>query len=99
LMSPETSDGRDGTVILQPDASGRPERGAIDGNVGDVLRAWIPADAVALRQRDPDGGRAWRWALRDTFGTALQDGYRATAIDRDGWYTLVRDTSNGRNRS
>src|SRR2546427_889660 len=46
LTSPGTREGRDGTVILQPDASGRPQRAAIDG---EVLRAWIPKDAVALR--------------------------------------------------
>ena len=76
-----------GAVMLRPDADGRP---AIAAQRGDVLRAWIPEDAVALRHRDPAAGQAWRSALRDTFGAAIADGYRATSISRDGWYTLVR---------
>jgi predicted GNAT superfamily acetyltransferase len=57
---------------------------------GATLRAWVPEDAVAIRQRDPQAGRAWRLALRESFGAAINDGYRATSITRDGWYTLTR---------
>ena len=76
-----------GAVILRPDGDGRP---VAEMTGADVLRAWIPDDAVALRQRDPAAGRAWRAALRETFGAAVADGYRATSMNRDGWYTLVR---------
>ena len=55
-----------------------------------VLRAWVPSDAVELRRRDPQQGRAWRAALRDTFGAAITAGYVANSMSRDGWYTLVR---------
>ena len=78
-----------GAVILRADGDGQP----VAGDAADpVLRAWIPDDAVSLRHHDPAGGRAWRLALRDTFGAAITDGYQATAMTRDGWYTLVRAT-------
>jgi predicted GNAT superfamily acetyltransferase len=77
----------DGTMILSPGRDGLPLVAAASG---DVLRAWVPEDAVALRGRDPEAGRAWRRALRKTFGDAVAGGYRATSMTRDGWYTLVR---------
>jgi predicted GNAT superfamily acetyltransferase len=75
-------------VILQADEAGRP---VVDASADPVLRAWIPEDHGALRERDPEGARAWRHALRDTVGVALQRGHIATEMTRDGWYTLVRD--------
>ena len=84
--SPEDRD-RDGDVILQSDEAGRP---VVSTARGAVLRAWVPEDSVALRQRDPAAGAAWRLALRDTFGRAINDGYRAVSMTRDGWYTLER---------
>jgi predicted GNAT superfamily acetyltransferase len=88
LRAPTKDRDRDGPAILRAADDGEPVAEAADG---EVLRAWIPEDAVALRQRDPDTGRAWRLALRDTFGAAVADGYRATSMTRDGWYTLERE--------
>jgi predicted GNAT superfamily acetyltransferase len=80
-------DDESGTVVLEAGNDGFP---VVSVPSGPVLRAWIPVDAVELRHRDPASGRAWRVALRDTFGAAVRGGYIATAMSRDGWYTLAR---------
>jgi predicted GNAT superfamily acetyltransferase len=79
------ADDSDAAVILRADESGRP---VADAGTSAVLRAWIPEDNLALRQRDPALARGWRQALRETFGAALQRGYVASDMTRDGWYTL-----------
>jgi predicted GNAT superfamily acetyltransferase len=87
LHAPAGDRDRDGAVILEADADGGPV--ARDARA-EVLRAWVPEDAVSLRRADASVGLAWRLALRDTFGNAIADGYRATSMTRDGWYTLER---------
>jgi predicted GNAT superfamily acetyltransferase len=77
----------EGVVVLRADDDGSP---IVDKSDAAVLRAWVPEDVVELRHRDPEQALAWRGALRDTMGAALADGYAATAITRDGWYTLER---------
>lgn len=77
----------EGTVVLRPDDDGAP---LVDKCDADVVLAWVPEDIVALRGRDPELALLWRGALRDTLGTALADGYRATAMTRDGWYRIER---------
>ena len=56
----------------------------------EALRAWIPEDNLALRERDPALAQGWRHALRETVGTALGRGYIAVGMTRDGWYTLIK---------
>jgi predicted GNAT superfamily acetyltransferase len=80
----------DGAVILHAGDDGQP---IVDKAGGDVFRAWVPDDIVALRHADPERARAWRLALRDSFGAAINDGYHATAMSRDGWYRLERETA------
>lgn len=80
-------DVEDGAVILHAAEDDTP---VVTHAREATLRAWIPDDAVALRQRDAAAGRAWRLALRDSFGAAIRDGYRAVSITRDGWYTLTK---------
>lgn len=87
LTTSSSGDVNDGAVILHAAEDGSP---VVSDARGDTLRAWVPEDAVALRQHDPDAGRAWRLALRDSFGAAIRSGYRATSMTRDGWYTLTR---------
>ncbi|MGH2808404.1 MAG: GNAT family N-acetyltransferase [Actinomycetota bacterium] len=58
------------------------------GAGGPLLLCHIPKDVVSLRQTDPDAALTWRRALRDSLGTALQNGHRAVAITRSGWYVL-----------
>ncbi|MBT2419699.1 chorismate synthase [Streptomyces sp. ISL-22] len=58
----------------------------------DDRRIWcrVPADAVALRAADPELALRWRRAVREVFTKAFADGFLATAMSRDGWYTLTR---------
>ena len=87
LTAQRAADVPGGAVILRADDNGAP---VAPGDRDAVLRAWVPEDIVALRQRDPAAALAWRLALRDTFGAAVTDGYVAQSMSRDGWYTLVR---------
>jgi predicted GNAT superfamily acetyltransferase len=75
-------------VRLTVGAGERPEVGAERGAIELVQ---VPADIVALRNADPDLARQWRLALRQTLGAALEEGYRADGITRDGWYVVRRD--------
>jgi predicted GNAT superfamily acetyltransferase len=54
------------------------------------LRCQVPQDIVSIRQSDAGLGREWRLALRATMGRAMQDGFVATGMTRDGWYVLER---------
>jgi predicted GNAT superfamily acetyltransferase len=58
-----------------------------------LLLCHIPKDVVALRRTDPDAALTWRRALRESLGTALQNGHRAVAITRSGWYVLEQRTA------
>jgi predicted GNAT superfamily acetyltransferase len=53
-----------------------------------LLLCRIPKDVVSLRRTNPDAALVWRRALRDSLGIALQNGHRAVAITRNGWYVL-----------
>ncbi|MFF4052051.1 chorismate synthase [Streptomyces chartreusis] len=50
----------------------------------------VPDDIVALRAADPQLALRWRRAVRDVFTKAFADGFLATGMSRDGWYTLTR---------
>lgn len=86
----EPVDSASAPAILRPDDDGKPV--AADSSA-PVLRAWIPEDHAALREADPAAATAWRLALRETVGAAIRRGYVATGMTRDGWYTLVKETS------
>ncbi len=45
-------------------------------------------DIVALRHSDPALARAWRGALRQALGGAMDRGYAITGATRSGWYVL-----------
>lgn len=59
----------------------------------DERHVWcrVPDDIVALRAADPELALRWRRAVREVFTKAFADGFRATGMSRDGWYTLTRD--------
>ncbi len=57
---------------------------------GDTVWCRVPEDIVRLRATDPDEGLRWRHAVREVFTDAFAAGYVATAMSRDGWYTLER---------
>jgi predicted GNAT superfamily acetyltransferase len=63
-----------------PPTSDTPERCA---------RVFVPDDIVELRRRDPAAARVHRTRVRDELGARVRDGWRATAMSRDGWYTVV----------
>jgi predicted GNAT superfamily acetyltransferase len=72
-------------IALDYDEDNRPV--AVDA-VAPRLLCHIPEDVVELRKMDPEMGHDWRRALRRTFGHALQNGHKAMAITRSGWYFL-----------
>lgn len=74
-------------VVLDYEDERQPVQSVVDA---PVLLCHIPEDVVALRRRDPAAARRWRYALRTTFGEAIQQGHQATAITRSGWYVLER---------
>lgn len=68
---------------------------------GGVVACQVPADIVALRERDPHQALRWRHELRDSLHGALSAGYHVQDFTRSGCYVLTRDpvhreTSNGR---
>jgi len=75
---------REPVVILDDDGSGGPRT---SDERGLSLAAWIPED---VRDLDADHAQAWRDAVRDTVGRAVQAGYHAVAMSRTGWYQLER---------
>ncbi|OXY94614.1 chorismate synthase [Streptomyces diastatochromogenes] len=50
----------------------------------------VPDDIVGLRAADPALALRWRHAVREVFLAAFAEGFRATGMSRDGWYTLTR---------
>ena len=86
--SPAPVDDGDAAVILRAGEDGKPVTARAGG--APVLRAWIPEDHLALRERDAALSRSWRRALRETAGAAVRDGYAGVGMTRDGWYTFVR---------
>jgi len=56
-------------------------------------RIWcrVPDDVVKLRAADPVLALRWRRAVREVFTEAFGQGFRATGMSRDGWYTLTRE--------
>ena len=84
-------DGVGAVVRLAVGVDGSPEVGSERGAVELVQ---IPEDIVAVRAADPGLARAWRLALRETLGTALEEGYHADGLSRDGWY-VVRQLPDG----
>jgi predicted GNAT superfamily acetyltransferase len=77
----------DTEIVLASGADGLP---VVEHRRGPALRVFVPEDAVAMRKDDPAAARAWRLALRETFGAAIAEGYVAHSMTRDGWYTLTR---------
>ena len=80
-------DGVGAVVRLAIGPDGAPEIGSERGAVELVQ---IPEDIVAVRAADPALARRWRLALRETLGAALEEGYHADGLTRDGWYVVRR---------
>ncbi|MFF3907362.1 chorismate synthase [Streptomyces sp. NPDC001848] len=58
----------------------------------DDRQLWcrVPDDIVTLRAADPALALRWRHAVRDVLTSAFAEGFTATGMSRDGWYTLSR---------
>ena len=58
----------------------------------DDRHVWcrVPDDVVKLRAAEPELAMRWRHAVREVFLEAFVEGFRATGMSRDGWYTLGR---------
>lgn len=75
-----------GVEVLRSDGSGEP---VVRAGTGAGLRlAWLPADSVELRRREPARGRAWRLALREVLAGAFAEGLEVTGFSRDGCYVI-----------
>lgn len=57
---------------------------------GDVRRCQLPADIVAMRSANPRLAAAWRRALRETLGQAMESGWRVVEFAPPGDYVLMR---------
>lgn len=68
-----------------------PDGGPLAVRDGGQLWCRVPEDIVALRTADPESALRWRHAVRDVFTEAYEEGLRATAMSRDGWYLLTRE--------
>ncbi|MEU5478962.1 chorismate synthase [Streptomyces mirabilis] len=81
--APATHLAPDGTFLARRDTSDR--------------HIWcrVPDDIVKLRAADPTLALRWRHAVRAVFTEAFAEGYVATGMSRDGWYTLTRPTTEG----
>ncbi|MFJ4584341.1 chorismate synthase [Streptomyces echinatus] len=67
-----------------------PDGGPLARRDDRYVRCRVPADVVALRAADPALALRWRHAVREVFLEAFVEGFRATGMSRDGWYTLTR---------
>lgn len=72
-------------AILAAGPSGEP---VMTESSARVLMCQVPEDIVALRHSDPPVARAWRVALRQSLGAAMDRGYAITGATRSGWYVL-----------
>ncbi|MGW2279178.1 chorismate synthase [Streptomyces sp. NPDC001770] len=66
-----------------------PDGAPLAVRAGETVRCRVPDDIVALRAADPALALRWRHAVRAVFTRAFADGYTATSMSRDGWYTLT----------
>jgi predicted GNAT superfamily acetyltransferase len=73
-------------VVVDVGPEGQPVTGEVPE--GGPALAHLPADIESLRLANPQLAGAWRRAVRDTVGAAMQAGRHLTAATRDGWYLL-----------
>jgi len=87
----DSDEGRADAAVIRRAPDGGPLAARAEG------RLWcrVPADIVALRANDPALALRWRHAVREVFTEAYAEGFRATAMSRDGWYLLTPGTGTG----
>jgi predicted GNAT superfamily acetyltransferase len=76
-------------VLLDRSAAEAPvEPAAPPALDGEAVLVAVPSDVEALRRRDPQLARQWRYAVREAMGHALDRGYRITGFGDDGRYLM-----------
>jgi predicted GNAT superfamily acetyltransferase len=80
----------DATTTLRVGPGGAPDLNPGGGVDGTAILCQIPADAVALRGRDPSLARRWQLALRAAMGGAMAAGFAVTSLTPDGHYLLEK---------
>ncbi|MGW5284308.1 chorismate synthase [Streptomyces collinus] len=70
-----------------------PDGGPLARRDPDGRHLWcrVPDDVVKLRAAEPALALRWRHAVREVFLEAFLEGFRATGMSRDGWYTLSHE--------
>ncbi|MDF2559817.1 MAG: hypothetical protein K0R99_1263 [Microbacterium sp.] len=84
---PAPAGGHDGAPLLSVDDDLGPLRHHTDAR---LVRVALPRDIESLRLAEPARATAWRLALRETLGSALEGGGRVLSFDRSGAYTIDR---------
>jgi predicted GNAT superfamily acetyltransferase len=83
----EVPDASDGLAVILAEEGTDPAAPPRDSR---AVRAWVPPDIVQMRKSSADGAHLWRKALRESFGVAIDVGFHARGMTRDGWYLLYR---------
>lgn len=91
LARPQTPD-ETGDRETAPATHTAPDGGTLARRDRADLYVWcrVPDDIVKLRSADPRLALRWRHAVREVFTEAFAQGFTATGMSRDGWYTLTR---------
>ncbi|MFB8191129.1 GNAT family N-acetyltransferase [Microbacterium sp. NPDC055988] len=84
---PAPADDHDGATLLSVGEDLGPMRHRTEAR---FVRVALPRDIEALRLTEPARASAWRLALRETLGSALEGGGRVLSFDRSGAYTIDR---------
>lgn len=64
---------------------------AVDAPAGaDAISIVVPSDVEALKVTGSELAAVWRQALRDAMAPRWQDGWRVTAVGRDGRYLMEK---------
>lgn len=82
------SEGKRGAVVaLGVSDDGAPATGRFGADISLVA---VPADIEQLRVRNPALRRDWRFAVRESLVTLMEEGGRITGFDKAGWYVVER---------
>ncbi|HYJ69475.1 MAG TPA: GNAT family N-acetyltransferase [Nocardioidaceae bacterium] len=73
--------------VLEVGPGGAPRRSE---SSAELIACQVPADIVALREKDPRAALRWRHALREVIVDSMRRGYRIEAFTRSGHYVLRR---------
>jgi predicted GNAT superfamily acetyltransferase len=78
---------REARTVLSEADSGDPVAEVVPAT-DPVVLVQVPADIVEMRRRDPEAGRRWRTAVRETLGGLLDDGGVVIGMTGSGAYVV-----------